>query len=100
MAIEGPCTGGACGPDPRRAEQSARGDRVNPGVDGVRQKTVRPLAPDVVELSPEARALATGVPRDTLAPERLREVAERIGSGYYDVPEVRTELSRRVAADL
>ena len=49
-------------------------------------------AADRVELSAEARDLnareANGAPGGALAPERLRAIAARMGSGYYERPEV------------
>jgi hypothetical protein len=35
-----------------------------------------------------------------LTPERLRQLLKRLESGYYDSPEVREQIARRVRRDL
>jgi hypothetical protein len=69
-------------------------------------ETARPApAPDQVELSEAARQLAErlGVEPGALAalpPERLKHILERVAQGYYDRPEVRDQVARRLLGDL
>ena len=60
---------------------------------------------DRVELSPEARQLesalrAQNLSLTQLAPERLRQVLDRIASGHYDRPEVIDQTVRQIASEL
>ena len=60
---------------------------------------------DQVELSEAARELQdrtglAGPEPPSLEPERLREILQRVSSGYYDRPEVRDEVLRRLQGDL
>ncbi|HXE56695.1 MAG TPA: hypothetical protein VNK43_01730 [Gemmatimonadales bacterium] len=67
-------------------------------------------AHDAVELSETARALAGRVsgadPADgagsaeRLPSARLREILDRLASGFYDTPEVREAIARRLGPDL
>lgn len=57
---------------------------------------------DVASLSPDARQLLEAAGTDEvgpsdLSPERQREILERLGSGYYDRPDVQRALSLRLA---
>lgn len=60
-------------------------------------------APDRLELSSAAAGLApladAGQPPALLA-ERLRTILQRLEGGYYDRPEVQTEVARRLQGDL
>jgi hypothetical protein len=60
---------------------------------------------DTVELSEAVRALQErlGIEASALSglpPERLKLVLERLAQGFYDRPEVRDEVLRRLAGDL
>jgi hypothetical protein len=62
-------------------------------------------ARDRVELSEAARELQAQlgldkVPIAELPPGRLREVLDRLKQGFYDRPEVRDELLRRLAGEV
>jgi hypothetical protein len=69
---------------------------------------VEPVRPagDKVSLSDAGRHLAAQAAAGAstgelqLSPARLREVAQRVASGFYDRPEVVQETARRVAPDL
>lgn len=54
---------------------------------------------DQVRLSEEARAAARGEALSSpsgISHERLREILKRLTSGYYDNPEVRERIARRI----
>lgn len=59
--------------------------------------------PDSVDVSSEAKALAeqteARASESTLPKERLKEIGERLASGFYDQPEVIDQVARRVAKD-
>lgn len=60
---------------------------------------------DAIEISPAAREIqGTMAHPDSseidLPPERLREILDRIRQGFYEQPEVRDALLRRLAQDL
>lgn len=64
---------------------------------------------DAIEISPEARELQgalhgaqdrAAADELDLPPERLREILDRIKQGFYEQPQVREALLRRLAADL
>ena len=60
-------------------------------------------AGDQVELSHEARAANTagaGMSASGLSPSRLREVLQRLTSGFYDTAQVRDAVARRVRDQL
>lgn len=60
-------------------------------------------AKDQVELSEAARALQQhGVPSgdSSLAPERLRQVLDRLTQGHYERGDVRDQVLRRLIGDL
>ncbi len=62
-----------------------------------------PAAEDRIEISDVSRGLAAqgaDVPSGTLTPERMKEVAGRIGSDWYARPEVRDAVLRRLLATL
>jgi hypothetical protein len=67
-----------------------------------------PTAPragrDDVRISEQARELqqldAGRGPSGELAPDRLKELLGRVASGYYDSPQVRTEVVRKLAQEL
>ena len=58
---------------------------------------------DSVDVSSAARELAGGrearAAESSLPADRLREIGERLASGFYDSPEVVDQVARRVAAD-
>jgi hypothetical protein len=58
---------------------------------------------DTADVSAEARALAgqQGSPaaRSSLPADRLKEISERLESGFYDRPEVIAQVARGVAND-
>ena len=68
-------------------------------------EAVRPPS-DNVSLSDAARHLAAQASAGVLSgelqlsPERLKEVSQRVASGYYDRPEVVQETARRVSPEL
>jgi hypothetical protein len=67
--------------------------------------TPEPVSPpaDRVELSAAARELqrqASMDPAAVIDPARLREVVSRLAEGFYDRPEVRREVVRRLAGEL
>lgn len=70
--------------DPRKAN----GPASQPGVDGA-------SAPDVVGAM-SAEIVTSG----ELSPARLRQVIERISSGFYDRTDVQREVVRRLRSDL
>jgi hypothetical protein len=37
---------------------------------------------------------------DGITPERLQQIIRRLGSGFYDSPEVREQIARRVRKEL
>ena len=93
---------------PRPADQSlveSARTASRPPADTPRQSASAPEAEgprtDSVRVSDEARALASqreARPTDAaIAPERLREIGERLATGYYDQPGVIEELARRIA---
>jgi hypothetical protein len=49
---------------------------------------------------PEASSAEAAPDRDGITPERLQQVIKRLGSGFYDVAEVREEIARRVHKEL
>lgn len=59
---------------------------------------------DDVQISTEARDLqalgATQGGAPALAPDRLRQVLQRMSDGHYDRPEVQSEVVRRIAKEL
>ncbi len=48
----------------------------------------------------EGGETADAPPHGTLSADRLREVLERLKSNFYDRPEVRDQIARRLAQDL
>jgi hypothetical protein len=56
---------------------------------------------DSVDVSSEAKALASEsrVSESSLSAERLKEIGERLASGYYDRREVIEHVARRVAGE-
>jgi len=61
-------------------------------------------AVDRVEVSDAARELAAQATvsraESTLEPARLRQVLDRVSRGFYERPEVRAEVTRRLSGDL
>jgi anti-sigma28 factor (negative regulator of flagellin synthesis) len=57
---------------------------------------------DSVDVSAEAKALAQqseARAASSIAPDRLKQIGERLASGFYDQPEVVDQVARRVAKD-
>jgi hypothetical protein len=55
---------------------------------------------DSVEVSNEAKALATSPAREaasSLPADRLTEIGERLATGYYDQPDVIEQLARKLS---
>ena len=67
------------------------------------EKDARSGGADSVDVSPDAKALAEQ--RDarsttsSLPADRLKEIGDRLASGFYDQPEVIDQVARRVARD-
>lgn len=63
-----------------------------------------PAGRDNVEISAQARELqqldTVRAASGEIAPERMRTVLGRISAGYYDQPQVRDEVIRRLAREL
>ena len=100
MSIE-PAGSGASGPiDPSRVGGSRPSDATaRPEVKPIAESASRP-AEDRVEFSSTAREIAG--PRESgsgLAPERVREVLDRIATGFYDQPHVLDQVAERVLQD-
>jgi len=56
---------------------------------------------DTVEISPEARVLASADPGEVqggeaLSAERIAEIRQRVDDGTYDSPEVAEEVARQI----
>lgn len=70
---------------------------------------VKPPEPDArsnadsVDVSPDAKALAeqreARAAKSSLPADRLKEIGDRLASGFYDRPEVIDQVARRVARD-
>jgi hypothetical protein len=98
----------AAGPDstsgPRRKRTEALpADSAQTGTS--RKPAEAILQPDRVEISGIARDLARAARTDRpessdLPPERMQQILDRIASGFYEEPEVREQVVRRIAADL
>jgi hypothetical protein len=58
------------------------------GKDGAETQRTEPSAADEAPVA------------DGITPERLQQVIERLGSGFYDSVEVREEIARRVHKEL
>ena len=50
--------------------------------------------------SPEADPATTGSGQEGITPERLTKVIRNMESGFYDTPEVREHIARRVREEL
>jgi hypothetical protein len=48
----------------------------------------------------DSSPLGTGTGKDRITGERLAEVIRRLESGFYDAPEVREHVARRVREEL
>lgn len=98
----------AAGPDstsgPRRKRtETLPADSVLTGASRKLPEAI--LQPDRAEISGIARDLvhATHTERpeaSDLPPERMQQILGRIASGFYEQPEVREAVARRIAADL
>ncbi|MDX2193351.1 MAG: hypothetical protein NW201_08345 [Gemmatimonadales bacterium] len=101
MSIDGLRSGGT--PAPNGGAGSVKGGRGA----GAREAAATPsraagTGADRVEVSEASRAAASSGPGATgsLSPARLAEVGQRLASGFYDSPEVRDAIARRIASDL
>jgi hypothetical protein len=77
---------------PPRADRSVTPEPVAPPLDRVE---VTPMAHDLLRRAASERPVVL-----SLAAERLRQVARRLAQGYYDRPEVRTQVVKRLRDDL
>jgi hypothetical protein len=92
--------GGPAGAGPLPPRPAALGKASNESAEPPRQE-----GGDQVAVSSAARDLASAdgepVPVDTgIAPELLRQIELRLGSGFYRQPEVVAELAERVGAEI
>ncbi len=83
-----------------RAQEARRPGSGNPEP-GAADST-RPRA-DSVDLSADARALSeqqeVRSAKSSLPTDRLKEIGERLATGFYDQPEVIESVARRISAD-
>lgn len=107
MAIDPTQSGGATPPGSVRVDQTGgnQSARQSGQVQAVGASEGRDAAAqgDQVLLSSEAReaSQAEGATSPAgLSKERLREVLQRLTSGYYDTPQVLDRIARKVAGDL
>jgi hypothetical protein len=91
------------GPQADTALEAAKARDAQRAARGVDRRVDQDAGPrqDKVEVSDEARNLAEAgqgraVTQSSLSPDRLREIGERLASGFYDRPEVIEEVARRV----
>ena len=84
-----------------RAQEARRPGSGNPEPGAAESTKPRP---DSVDLSSDARALAEQQEvrnaKSSLPTDRLKEIGERLASGFYDQPEVIESVARRVSTDL
>lgn len=104
MAID-PLKTGSPSPDTGATRaRSLEEVRRAPAAGADRDASAAGTSADSLALSPEARALVgagpVGATDSSLAPERLRELIDRIASGFYDTAAVRDVVAQRVASDL
>jgi hypothetical protein len=103
MQIQSPGPGRPNGLGPKQAD----GPAASKPVDGAGAQTPEAKTPaqDEIRISGAARELL-GATQETLSelgrtePERLRQILDRIGSGYYDSAEVREDVVGQIADDL
>ena len=77
-------------------------------LDGDKAQNAKGGGSDRVEISDAAKLLAGGATgtgakngvAGTLSPDRIAEITERISEGFYDRPEVRDTIARRLMPDL
>ncbi len=79
----------------------ARKPETNPAKNAVGDRHEK--RPDSVDVSAEAKALAeqqeARAAGSLIAPDRLKQISERLESGFYDQPAVIDQVARRVARD-
>lgn len=98
----------AAGPDSTSGPRRKRTETLpaDSAPTGASRKPPEPtLQPDRVEISGIARDLAHATRADRpessdLPPERMQQILDRIASGFYEQPDVREQVVRRIAADL
>lgn len=90
---------------PAEAGKLAGGRRTESAAD--RHGEAQPMPPgDSVELSSASLGMAQQtetareIPQGELPAERVQTILRRLADGFYDRPEVRDELARRVHPDL
>lgn len=102
-----------------KVQPNPSGQMSRPGVDRTERTTPRPAdrtspgapglsfdapARDNVELSDEARALQqqaeVGAPESTIEPSRMRQVLDRVASGWYDRAEIRDAVVEKIRQEL
>lgn len=94
---------GARSADPAAIEAQRAADPArSPDARTADAGSATPQGADSVEVSSEAKALADGSEargKSQLSAERLKEIGERLATGYYDRPEVIDEVAKRIQAD-
>ncbi len=103
MQIKPTGTGSAAGTGPERARES-RSSAPTVSEGRIAPRDGRPRS-DSIEISGAARELLEARPPEDiettqLDPQRARTILDRLGDGYYERPDVRSEVLRRIAADL
>ena len=89
--------------DPRKAAAAGQGQRVTPGSNGSQRTSGASASiPDQVQISAEAVELSAreDIPRGELPASRLIEISQRIGSGFYNQPDVVDATARGLLAEL
>ena len=89
--------------DPAQVETNRAAEaRQDERAKGPANKQKNQVKADSVEVSSEARALAkhdAPATNSGIHPDRLKEIGERLASGFYEQPEVVDEVARRLEAD-
>ena len=103
MTIDRLTSAGVPAPDPRKAGPATRGEHVagTPGTSGSGPVS-RTEPSDQISLSPDALDAGSteSVPRGELPAARLRQIGERIASGFYDRDQVIDLVAKAVAAEV
>ena len=91
------------GPQPTDPRKTGAAAKSQPASDAAAPKrhagSVSPS--DEVRISSDVSASESGeIPRGEVSGDRLREIGDRIASGFYDRPEVVDVVARGILADL
>ena len=88
-------------PEPGHGKQVREGGDVRIGVPRPDSRNAASTNGDQVELSREARASGASQAGSSsgLSTSRLREVLQRLTSGFYDTAQVRDTVARRIRAE-